>query len=284
VLKEAADLQTLAYMAGASILLVVQWQGDGLVWWLYLPTLALAFATSIMNHNHCHCPLWRSPLLNELSHAWFTVFQGHPGFVFALCHQSNHHRHRNRSEDWTRTWRRWDDNDLLGFLRHPFESVVILVPHIGRHLAALRRAHPRVFRRECVHYLLLLVWNGSALAVDPVKALLLVIVPQLFALFFLLAANYFQHAHTDEASATAHSRNFLGLVNPLFFNIGLHSAHHLSGTLHWSKLPALHARIASRIDPRVVEPGFAAYCLRVFILSLFVPACRSRSLRRESAS
>jgi fatty acid desaturase len=59
-----------------------------------------------------------------------------------------------------------------------------------------------------------------------------------------------------------HSRDFVGLVSPLFFNIDLHSAHHLRGSAHWSELPGIHARIAPILDARLLEPSLVGYCLR----------------------
>jgi fatty acid desaturase len=284
----------------ASTLLLVQWRAEQFSFAMYALTLVLAFAVGIMNHNHCHAPLWHSRRLNRLTDCWFTLFLGHPGFVFGLCHERNHHRHRNRAQDWTRTWRARDDNCLSGFLRHPFESAITLQPHIAERL---RQAHaqacgvtrdsgsPAVQVSEAefgpwdwhwirLQYLLLVCAIGLALFFDPLKAIVFVVVPQLTALFFLLGANYLQHAHTDESSTDGHSRTFLGWVNPLFFNIGYHAAHHLRGSVHWSELPGLHARIAHTLDPRVVERSLAWYCLRVFVLSIVVPHWRSQSLRR----
>ena len=57
------------------------------------------------------------------------------------------------------------------------------------------------------------------------------------------------------------ARNFEGRVNPLLFNIGLHTAHHEHPRAHWSELPRLHAGSRERIDPRMLEPGFLGYVL-----------------------
>ena len=301
-LRYHADLQTLGYMSLATALLLVQWRAQQFSVAMYVLTLFLAFAVGIMNHNHCHLPMWRARWLNRLTDCWFTLFLGHPGFVFQLCHERNHHRHRNRAQDWTRTWRRRDDNCLSGFVRHPFESVITLQPHISD---CLRRARvqsmglaidpgsravpasdtkfgPWNWQWIRLQYVLLASFIGFTVLLDPMKALVLVVIPQLTALFFLLVANYLQHAHTDERSQGGHSRTFLGWVNPLFFNIGYHAAHHLQGSAHWSELPGLHARIAHTLDPRVVERSLAWYCLRVFVLSIVVPRWRSESLRHQA--
>lgn len=73
------------------------------------------------------------------------------------------------------------------------------------------------------------------------------------------------------------------MLNPLFFNVGYHTAHHDHDDVHWSRFPEVHDSIAGRIDPRLIEKCFVWYCLRVFVLGLFIPRLRSVSLRTEKA-
>ncbi len=125
------------------------------------------------------------------------------------------------------------------------------------------------------------LWGGL-LAVNPMKALLFVIVPQLHGLHWLLATNYLQHAHADggprAVAGLNYARNFEGLVNPLLFNIGLHTAHHEHSRAHWSELGRLHRdHYRDRVNPALNERGLAPYMLRVFVLAVFVPRLRSRS-------
>ena len=278
MLAHRADRRTLLYMAAATALPLLQWTGERFQPLLFAASLVAAFAVGVMHHNHQHTPLWRAAWLNRLTDYWFTLFQGHPGFAFGPSHLGNHHVHRNGPADHTRTWRGRDDNSLLGLAAHPVLFAWRIAPVLQAHLAALWRGQRPAFWRAMRHYAVLAAAIGAALAADPARAVLFVLLPQAVALFFLLLSNYLQHAHADGGSAWNHSRNFLGLVNPLFFNVGYHTAHHLDGNLHWSALPELHRRIAPRIDPRLVEPGLGTYCLRVFVLGILVPRWRSASL------
>lgn len=284
MLRYRADWLTCCYMGAATAVLLVQWNLDRFSVVLYGLQLALAFAVSIMHHNHRHLALWRSDCLNRITNYWFTVFQGHPGFVFDLCHNDNHHRHCNSHHDYTHTYRYRDDNSLLGLLIHPFESVVTLAPIVIEHLKVLRNERPSAWYAIRRQYHWLALWIGGALVLDWSKALVYIVVPQFVALFWLLGANYLQHAHTNETERFSASRNFLGAVNLLCFNIGLHTAHHLGGARHWSELPDVHAQIAHRINPALLEAGLLRYGLRVFVLALFVPALRSRPLRSSDPS
>lgn len=202
-------------------------------------------------------------------------------------HMGNHHRHVHGRWDLARTYRYGggDSNHLVGYLLHPFQAVCSLYPLFWRWLARGRRGRPGVARYCYAQYgAWLRLWTGL-LAFDPRKALVFVISPQLHGLHWLLATNYLQHAHTDggpqRRDRVTYAHNFEGWVNPLLFNIGLHTAHHEQGQGHWSELSALHAqRYRHCVDPRLIEPGLRSYMLRVFILSLIWHQYRSVSLMK----
>ncbi|MEM7251576.1 MAG: fatty acid desaturase [Pseudomonadota bacterium] len=284
MLKHWEDWQTIAYMVALSALLALQWQGEQFNPILYGLTLFFSFSVSIMHHNHCHRALWQSKWANNLTDYWYTMFQGQPGFVFKIFHNQNHHQHCNGLADHTRTYRYRDDNSLIGFIRHPFECVATLAPLGIAHLRQLRQRNRAEWNRIMRQYVALSGWNISFLIWDWERAFVYVIAPQLFALFWLLAANYLQHAHTDDRDFFRSSRNFTGLVNPLCFNIGYHTAHHLRGSLHWSRLRDVHRSIAARIDPAFIEPSLAWYMLRVFVLGLVHPNLKSQSPREWQTS
>ena len=279
MLRNPADRRTLAYMAATTLIAAVQWYADDFHPLLFCASLAMAFAVSVMHHNHQHQPLWRSAALNHATDFWFTLFQGHPGFAFGPSHRDNHHVHRNGAPDITRTWRAHDGNSLIGFIAHPVQFGTVIAPVVFSHLARLWHGERPRFWLAAAHYAFLVAAMTAAFCADAPKAILFLVLPQAVALFFLLGSNYLQHAHTDGGSDWNHSRNFLGLINPLYFNIGYHTAHHENADLHWSELPAAHARIAARIDARLIEPGFAGYCFRVFVAGALLPRLRSRPLR-----
>lgn len=274
-LRHWRDLQSLAYLLVQPALAAWQWlHGFSLV--LFALMLVLAVGISVIHHNHAHLPMWRARALNRATDLWLTLLQGHPTFVFLPAHNGNHHRHRHGPRDLTRTYRfGGDSNHALGYLLHPLQAIAVLYPVL---LDWVRRRPPAVRRWFLCQYA---VWLGSWVALlwlDPGKALLFVIVPQLFGLHWLLAANYLQHAHADGHSRWNHARNFGGVINPVWFNIGYHTAHHEYPRAHWSRLPALHRGLSDRIDPRLLETGLVPYVLRVFVLGAFARRWRSRTL------
>ncbi len=277
-LRHWQDVQSLAYLAAQPALMAWQWH-HGFQPALFLLTLFLAVGISVIHHNHAHLTLWRQRGFNRATDLWLTGLQGQPTCVFQLAHNANHHRYRHGPDDVTRTWRFGDSNHFPGWLWHPLQATAVVYPFMWQSLREMKLRAPAAYGWCRWQYL---IWTGLwalLLIADPRKALVLVIVPQLVGLHWLLGANYLQHAHANDASRMDYARNFEGLINPLLFNIGLHTAHHEHGRAHWSELPALHRRYRALIDPRLVERSFAAYVLRTFVFGTIHPRYRSHSLR-----
>lgn len=282
-LRHRRDLQSLGYLLAQPLLMLWQWQ-HGFNLPVFALTLFLAIGVGVVHHNHAHLPMWRSRWRNRLTDLYITALQGHPTFVFHPAHNRNHHRHRHGPSDVARTWRFGDHNHLPGWLVHPLQAIGAVYPLVLRWLRGMRRRAPGVHRWYLLQYATWLgVWS-LLLAIDPGKALLLVILPQLVGLHWLLASNYLQHAHADDTSRYDYARNFEGAINTLLMNIGLHTVHHEHARAHWSDLPRLHNEYRARIDPRMLERGFLAYAGRVFMLGMISRRHRSHSLRLANTS
>lgn len=281
MLRNRRDLQSLAYLTLLPGLVAWQWL-YGISLPLYAATLFLTLGTGVIHHNHTHLPMWRSKPLNRATDLWLSLLQGHPTFAFHPAHVGNHHRHRHGPHDVARTYRfGGDSNHLWGYLCHPFQAAGVLYPVFLRWLHARRGTG--AWRHAMRQYAaVVLLWATLAM-IDAEKWLLLVLLPQLHGLHWLLATNYLQHAHADGHSRLDYARNFEGWVNPLLFNIGLHTAHHEHPRAHWSELPSLHMRYRAQLDPRLNAGGLTAYMFRTFVLGLFSSRWRSRSLMKAAA-
>lgn len=283
-LRYARDWQSLAYLLLWPALALYQWH-YGFVLWLYLTMLFLSIGIGVIHHNHGHLPLWHSRRLNRATDLCITALQGHPSFAFEAAHVGNHHRHRHGAQDVARTYRfGGDTNDLRGWILHPLQAVTVVYPLLIEWLRRLRTRSAAKFRWCMLQYA---IWLGSwliLLVIDPLKAFVFVIGPQLFGLHWLLAANYLQHAHADGTSDINYARNFEGAVNHLLFNIGLHTAHHEQATTHWSALPSVHRNLIADMDRRLIEADFFVYIGRVFVLGSFIARYRSQSLMPAQAA
>ena len=281
-LRHWRDVQSLAYLTAQPIIMAWQWR-HGFNAWMFAASLFIAIAISVIHHNHAHLPMWRNRQANRVTDLAITLLQGHPTFVFHPAHNRNHHRYRHGPGDVARTWRFGDHNHLAGWMLHPLQATVAVYPLAMGWLGGIRRRAPGVFGWYLSQYALWLSSWVLLLWLDSGKAWL-VIVPQLFGLHWLLAANYLQHAHADDRARYGYARNFEGAINPLLFNIGLHTAHHEHARAHWSELPVLHQRYRSRVDARLIERSFFLYVGRVFVLGACHARFRTRSLRATAGS
>ncbi|WP_273429291.1 fatty acid desaturase [Chitinibacter tainanensis] len=282
MLLNRRDWQSVAYLLAQPLLVALLWHVPmhwALTAVVYGLVLFLTLGVGVIHHNHTHRKMWRSKRLNRLTDLWITALQGHPTFVFYPAHIANHHRYHHGPQDVARTYRfGGDTNHLLGYLLHPLQASWVLYPLFIRWLRQLQQRHAGAFRYCLLQYAIVLLLWGTLALIDAQKMFWLVLLPQLHGLHWLLATNYLQHAHADGHSALNFARNFEGWVNPLLFNIGLHTAHHRHLRAHWSSLPQLHAHYRQQIHPALNAGPLLAYMGRTYLLSLLHPRWRSRSL------
>jgi fatty acid desaturase len=94
---------------------------------------------------------------------------------------------------------------------------------------------------------------GVFIWLDPVKALILFVLPMPIMHIGLLDNTYMQHSDLDLSSDFTASRNSTSrLYNFISWNLGYHTAHHIKPNLHWSKLPAYHDSIKQQIPEGVM--------------------------------
>ena len=279
-LKYNADLRSVAFMLVTTGLFAFQWIHGEIIWYVYVIYLYLSVAVTVMSHNHNHLPMWKGNVMNVITDYWLTIFYGFPVFAWIPTHNYNHHKYNNREGDYTITYRYSERNNLLTLLIYPSVSSWFQQKPIKQYLNKLQSTDRRKYYYCLSQYAVLAAWIVFWLIIDWKKALFFVVIPQQFALFAVLVFNYVQHVHADEESDYNHSRNFMGLTNPLLFNNGYHTIHHLRPATHWSKLPEAHAKIADKIDPSLIEQGgFWAYIIKTYVLGVFIPAFRTKSMR-----
>lgn len=287
MLRYKADVRSLIFMVITATSLVVLWQfGSELstpLWiLLYTVQLLMAVIISTIVHNHQHLPMWTVKWLNVFTDSFLTFFYGFPVFVWIPTHNSNHHIHINKEPDYTKTYMVSEKNNLLTLLTYPSLSGMKQQKAVGSYFVGLFKTDRRKFYFHLIQILSLVLWVAAALLIDWRKAVLYVIIPQQLSLYTVLIFNYIQHIHADEESEFNHSRNITGnVLNYLLLNNGLHTVHHISPGVHWSKLREKHDSIAHKIDPRLNEDNFAWYLFRVYILGLFSRSFGTENMRRE---
>jgi fatty acid desaturase len=105
--------------------------------------------------------------------------------------------------------------------------------------------------------------------------------PALVSLWTVHTYNYDQHVHTDPWSKYNHSRNFESFgVSFFLFNNGYHTAHHENASIHWSKLPELHAELRPHIDPELLQNSLVWYWFKQYVLAAFIPSLGTKQIGR----
>jgi fatty acid desaturase len=286
------DLQSIFYLIALPIIVWWQWY-FGFSWWLYLAELFLTLGVGVIHHNHSHLRIWKYKTLNRFTDLWVTLLQGHPTFVFHAAHVGNHHRYRHGEQDLARTYRfttygaQGDNNHLLGYLLHPIQAVCVLYPLFIKTLLRYHSQYKSYFYYCVLQYAIVLGSWLVLMLINWEKWLILVLIPQLHGLHWLLATNYLQHAHADGSASSGtiknynYARNFYGLLNPLLFNIGLHTAHHEQSRAHWSQLPSLNDHYKNLVAPQLQERSLFGYMLRVFIMGIFCARFRTQTLHKK---
>lgn len=280
MLRNKADRLTLTFMVIMTTLLLINWQFSSIhpIWYslqifMSIPVFAIA-------HNHVHVPTFKSKSLNRLMSYWITCFYGFPIFAWFPTHVWNHHKYNNKPGDVMATYRYSEKNNLLNLLTYPFSSIYHQQKGINNYLHTLWKVRRDEFYFCISQYLILGLVFLTACLIDWKKAILYLFIPQQIMLYMILVINYLNHVHTDEESEYNHSRNFTGaIINLLWLNGGYHTAHHKNMALHWSEIPAAHAKIESKIHPDLIEKNILWYLIRVYLLSPFAKRFQTQSLR-----
>jgi fatty acid desaturase len=99
-------------------------------------------------------------------------------------------------------------------------------------------------------------------------ALFFIVIPQLWGARGILRLNLLQHDGCDIDTEWNHSRNFVGRIfNWFMCNNGYHTIHHNRSGLHWTELPAWHAKEAKpRMHGSLDQTSMLWYLLRTYFL------------------
>lgn len=260
--------------------------------WTLPLLLYLGFCAGVFSHNHNHSPTFESRRLNAFYSAWLSIFYGFPTFAWIPTHNLNHHKYVNKAGDATITWRYSKKNTWLVASTYYFVSAYWQSGVIKEYIGKAKATNRSLYRQIAGQYATLACVQAGLFAIavamhhdvwwrGPLLWAFGFAMPALFANWSMIFINYIQHVHTDPWSEHDHSRNFVSkLGNWLVFNNGYHTAHHESAGLHWSKLPAHHAKIAHLIHPDLNQASIFGYCLRAYLLGIFDERLRTKQIGR----
>lgn len=267
------DLRMLALVAGSYLLLVVAWTCAPLTIPFMAPTVAvlalLAWLCAVVAHNALHCPVFLSARLNSAFQVVVSCAYGFPISEYIPGHNLSHHRFTQRGGDVMRT-------EKAPFLRLNALNLLFFFPRVAldvvrqnaRYLATARRSRPRWYRQVLLEAACCWGVKVVLLALDWRRAVLLVVLPHLFAVYAITTVNLLQHDGCDPTHPRNHSRNFTGRVFNFFtFNNGFHGAHHDDPSLHWSLLRTAHQdAYHGRTHPSLEQRSVLLYLISTYLL------------------
>jgi fatty acid desaturase len=205
------------------------------------------------NHHHQHVQTFRHNGLNRVLEIVYALQTGVSSHAWVLHHSVGHHlNYLDQEKDQSR-WMRKDHSVM-----HKMEYTV------ANSLAAYPRAwqvgskHTKFRRTFLWMGLLTLAIVVSLVAYRPIPGLIVFVLAPVFSLFGTVYATYTHHSSRSTDSPFVASTNVLQpFYNLCTGNLGYHTAHHYRPGVHWSKLPALHAKIESKIpDDAFVAAGW----------------------------
>lgn len=273
MLRYTADIRTLAYLAFAVALSVIQWRLGSPHPVLYPLSLFMAVTVAVISHNHNHLGMWKSRGANLVTSYVLSLYYGFPAVAWVPTHNQVHHTLNNREGDTSRSPKFFKKNHLLALLVYPTLTGMAQQKEITAYLKLLWKKNKKGFAEAASQYVVFFGVMAALLIIDWQKALLYFVIPQQFALFAIQCFNYVQHVETGTGTEWNHSRNFVSpLLNALLFNNGYHTVHHHKPGVHWSQTPALHAEHVSKIHPSLLEKSWWGYMIRTFLLRPFIGA------------
>ncbi|MDF1779780.1 MAG: fatty acid desaturase [Alcanivoracaceae bacterium] len=214
--------------------------------------VALLFGIQVSSgaicHNHHHVNTFRVKWLNRVYEMVLYLQTGTSPYSWTIHHNIGHHRHYLNPHEDPAPWQHGDGR-MMSRLYFDVVNAARIYPEIIK----IGRDHPHVYSKFKRMFMLANLPLLALLLIDPVRALIVFVLPMMLLLVLLLDNTWGQHAGTGLDNHFEASRNVeLKLYNITSWNLGFHTAHHMLPGLHWSKLPALHERIRDRIPPHLI--------------------------------
>ena len=272
MLRNRADVRTLAYLVFTAALAVLQWRLGYVQPELYALSLFMGVTVAVISHNHNHLNIWKSRPLNLITNYVISLFYGYPAIGWVPTHNQIHHRLNNAEGDSSRSPKFFKNNHLFALLVYPTLTGIHQSKDISAYFRQLWAKNRKQFWMGASEYVVFFGFMVGIFILDWRKALLFFVIPQQFALFTIQVFNYIQHIETRTGSAWNHSRNFVSpVLNALLFNNGYHTVHHFKAGVHWSETPKLHKEHEAKIHPSLLEKSFWGYMVRTFLLRPLMP-------------
>jgi fatty acid desaturase len=204
------------------------------------------------NHHHQHLSIFNWSLANRLFEFVLALETGITSQAWVLHHSLGHHlNYLDQTKDESR-WAR-DDGSRMGEWEYTWATGITAYPRAW----AVGARFPKERRIFVVMAVLTLALVAGLIAYHPLAGTLIFLVTPIGLLFGTALATWAHHSDRSTDNHFVASNNIIQtFYNAFTCNLGYHTAHHYKPGVHWSRLPQLHAEIASKIPPETyLEPG-----------------------------
>lgn len=228
----AADLLVFALVSSWPIVLA----------WAALMT-APKICIAAWNHHHQHVAFFNSPVANRLMDVVFGLQTGATSKVWVLHHNIGHHENYMDQTKDESAWRTGSGR-IMGAMEYTLRLAATGYSCALKNGLKHREHLPTFSAMLALHLTIV----AGLLWLNPLNAVLIFIIPMAISFLITCRHTYDHHSGCSEEDEFAGSNNILHRgYNIVTGNLGYHTAHHLRPGLHWSKLPAFHAKIAHKI-------------------------------------
>ncbi len=278
-LKHSSDWRQLlivfVYLSLLTSMVLVPWCRNV----VFLITACMfSFFVQTVTHNVLHGVLFESKALNRAFRFVLSFCGLFPVTSVIPSHNIVHHHFDDDGQpDWASPAHARFSWNLLNLMHFPNIIGPITFAGINRWGSVKGRADYR--RQSMQESVFAFGLTALLLAYDFWTVLFFVLVPQLWGARWFLRVNLIQHDACDIDSKIDHARNFGGkLLNWFSVNAGYHTAHHNKPGLHWTELPANHAKdIAPTMNPQLMQTSLLVYLARTYVLRFSRPVAVSPS-------
>jgi fatty acid desaturase len=198
---------------------------------------------SAFGHHHQHVHFFKKTWINRVFELGLSLQTGIITNLWVLHHVLGHHLNYLTPEKDESGWKTADGR-VLGVVEY---TIVITATSYSRAWKVGER-FPKVRRGMVLGGLATFTVLAWLFSVNPWNAFWVYLVPMVTTITATAWVTYYHHANFPTNDAMDGCTNIVDpTYNLLTGNLGFHSAHHHRQNIHWSKLPELHAQIASKI-------------------------------------
>ncbi|HEX5111443.1 MAG TPA: fatty acid desaturase [Saprospiraceae bacterium] len=219
---------------------------QGWYWWLlYIPYAYVAQSYfkgrfGLMFHCMCHRPLFKKDY--SWLHTYVTwviapIFGNTPETYFAH-HIVMHHVENNMEEDASSTLHYQRDNPVH-FLKYFLRFITM--GFVDTFMYLFHRKRKKVYMRMTEGEVVYILFCIAMCFVNFRAAMMVLIVPVIYARFIMMLGNWTQHSFIDKSDPDGHFSSVYNCINNVYnrncWNDGYHSIHHLNPALHYTDIP-----------------------------------------------